>query len=250
MPTEPQVCLFTIRGEFGHWRKWFTTTSALTYSFPPRTALIGMIGAILGIQRHNVPKVFPLSATRIAVCPLARIEKDMFPIKWRQSPPAISGRVFRLNKMVESFQENLEVVRRPNFLIAFWHQEERLLKELVERLKNKRWVYPPYLGIMGFLADVEWTGYDVAEEIRVDGADIVSVLPLSEQSSKKVDLSESENIIREERVPLEVFPQRTFSHLFLAYLSREAKPIVVKVQQGMALFKLRNSGHVIAFFEQ
>ncbi|MEW6070945.1 MAG: CRISPR-associated protein Cas5, partial [Candidatus Thermoplasmatota archaeon] len=44
---EPLV--FTIKGQFAHWRKWFTTTSPLTYSFPPRTAVIGLIGAILGV---------------------------------------------------------------------------------------------------------------------------------------------------------------------------------------------------------
>ena len=245
-----EVCLFSVRGEFGHWRKWFTTTSALTFSFPPRTALIGMIGAVLGIEREDVPKVFPFHATHIAVCPVAPIVKDRFPQKWRKSPLSIKSGKVSPEKADKTFQQNLEVVRRPCYMIAFSHKDNELMRELCRRLEERRWFYPPFLGIMGFLADLQWHGFDVAMERRVHDAEIRSVLPLDETLSKEVDLSESWGIIREERIPLDVLRGRSFRHLYLAYVSRDAKPMKLKSQKGVRLFRLRHQGDFIAFFEQ
>lgn len=244
------VYLFTIRGTFGHWRKWFTTTSALTYSFPPRTSVIGMIGAILGVPRSELAKRFPVDATRIAVCPLRPIVKDRLPEKWRQGPPILDKGRLRPAKMIETFQENLEVIRRPYYRVVFWHRDKALMQELKERLQQKRWVYPPYMGIMGFLADIEWEGEDQAEEIAVERADICSVLPLDEAMAKAIDLSESEAILREERVPNEVFPDRRFRHLYLAYLSREAKPLKVQMKPSFfRVFSLHTRKEAMFFLE-
>lgn len=251
MGGEMPVCLFTVRGAFAHWRKWFTTTSALTYSFPPRTSVIGMVGAILGIARSELAKRFPADATRIAVCPLRPIVKDRLPEKWRQGPPILDKGRFRPAKMIESFQENLEVIRRPCYRVVFWHRDESLMREFKERLQQKRWVYPPCMGIMGFLADVEWEGEDWAEEISVERADICSVLPLDEATARVIDLSESEAILREERVPNEVFPDRTFRYLYLAYLSRDAKPLKVRCADGkIPISVLRKNEVQCLFFER
>ncbi|MGQ9729347.1 MAG: hypothetical protein ACUVSC_12675, partial [Candidatus Fervidibacter sp.] len=86
-------------------------------------------------------------------------------------------------------QANLEVICRPHYRIVFWHRNEKLVQELVERLKSKRWFYPPYLGIMGFLADVEWESEDVVEERETEQAFIYSVLPLTEAMAQRIDLS-------------------------------------------------------------
>lgn len=251
MTDDIPVCIFTVRGAFGHWRKWFTTTSALTYSFPPRTSVIGMIGAILGIPREEIARQFPMSGTRTAVCPLRPIVKDRLPEKWRQSPPRIIRGKFDPAKMDESFQENLEVIRRPHYRIVFSHSDKSVMRDVRERLQQKRWVYPPCLGIMGFLADVVWEGEDVAEEIEVEQADILSVLPLTEAMAQAIDLSETAALLREERIPNEVFSDRTFRHLYLAYVSREAEPLSVRAKKGkLPAFVLKQGQWQGVFFEQ
>ncbi len=251
MTQEIAVSIFQVRGQFAHWRKWFTTTSPLTYSFPPRTAVVGMVGAILGVPREEVAKVFRLNDTRIAVCPLRPIQKDRLPQKWRQTPPRISKGKFDPAKMGESFQANLEVIRRPHYRIVFWHCDSQLMQELTERLQSKRWFYPPCLGIMGFLADVEWEGEDVAEECETEQASIRSILPLTEAMAQRIDLSGSGAYIREERIPYDVFPNRRFRHLDLAYISRNAEPLEVRAREGkFPSFVLRHSQWQGVFFEQ
>jgi len=248
-----KVCIFQIKGQFAHWRKWFTTTSPLTYSFPPRTAVIGLIGAILGIDRvqDKVPEVFPIKKTHVAVCPLSPIRKDRLPENWRQTPVSVKGGKIdktALSKFNEGFQANLEIIRNPCYRIIFWHKELSLMDDLIKRLKDKRWVYPPYLGILGFLANVEFEAEDEVEEQKADRIELHSILPLSKTSAQQVDLSDAESFIREERVPLDVLPGRRFKHLHLAYVQPNASPLVVKANE-LAYFHLKKLNSNVIFFE-
>jgi len=247
------VLVFRVKGQFAHWRKWFTTTSPLTYSFPPRTAILGLVGAIAGVQRDEIPEKFPLQATKISVCPLTRIVKDRLPETWYWSPVRIVDGEIQLGEKkeaIKTFQVNLEVIRYPYYRIIFWHEDEKLMAELAARLREKRWFYPPCLGIMGFLADIEFEGEDEAEEAEGGKIELNSILPLDEDSPL-LELNPSGNYIREERLPLEVFPGRQFDYLRVAYIESSAQPLSLKVKEGVMKYALlKKSGFRIMFFEQ
>ena len=78
--------IFDIFGEYGHFRKFNTTTSPLTYSIPTPSSIFGLLGAILGIERedsHNkigekkehLREVFSSKNAAVAVRPLSEIKK-------------------------------------------------------------------------------------------------------------------------------------------------------------------------------
>ena len=48
-----KIIIFDIWGDYAHFKKPYTTTSPLTYSIPSRTALTGIIGAIMGIRKDK-----------------------------------------------------------------------------------------------------------------------------------------------------------------------------------------------------
>ena len=52
--SKPEVTVFDVWAPFAYFRKPFTTTSALTFNFIPRSAIEGLIGAILGIRRKDI----------------------------------------------------------------------------------------------------------------------------------------------------------------------------------------------------
>src|SRR5947209_12195430 len=51
--------LISIGGNWGHFKKPETNNNPLTHDFITKTALIGMIGAVLGIERPEMRQVFP-----------------------------------------------------------------------------------------------------------------------------------------------------------------------------------------------
>jgi CRISPR-associated protein Cas5h len=51
-----KVLVFDITSDYAHFRKPYTTTSALTYSVPPRTAIVGLVGNIIGVKSGGFGK--------------------------------------------------------------------------------------------------------------------------------------------------------------------------------------------------
>lgn len=250
-----KVCIFRINGQYGHWRKWFTTTSPLTYSFPPRTSVVGLIGAIAGVKRERIASIFPCARTQIAICPTKPIVKDRMPENWRQSPVSFrNGKLDKCSaeKSVEGFQSNLEIVRDPSYRIVFGYQgkKEFAMEEFIQRLKQKHWTYQPYLGIMGFLADVEFESEDDAVNQEGKEVELHSVLPLSEATEHLVDISESEVYTREERMPVEVLLGRQFLYLNVAYIQSNGKPLLVKAKsKPVSYFRLKHLQQNVIFLE-
>lgn len=50
---------FNISGNWGHFKKVDTNNNPLTHDFIPKTALIGLIGAVNGIERNEMKELFP-----------------------------------------------------------------------------------------------------------------------------------------------------------------------------------------------
>jgi len=48
-----KVLVFDIWGDYGHFRKFYTTTSPLTFSFPPPPTIAGILGAIYGTDKKT-----------------------------------------------------------------------------------------------------------------------------------------------------------------------------------------------------
>ena len=46
-----KVLVFDIYGDLAHFRKFYTTSSPLTFPFPPPSTIKGMLGAIIGVDK-------------------------------------------------------------------------------------------------------------------------------------------------------------------------------------------------------
>ena len=47
-----KVLVFDIWADYGHFRKFYTTTSPLTFSFPAPSTIAGILGAIYGAGKY------------------------------------------------------------------------------------------------------------------------------------------------------------------------------------------------------
>ena len=248
-----EVCLFQVKGSHAYWKKGFSSgSSPLTFGFPPRTAVIGLIGAILGIERDKLAEEFQIQETNTAVIPLSPLTKDHLPQNWRQGPPTIEKKKVIPAKFNESFQANIEIVRNPRFSIVFAHRNQNLMHELLKRLQEKKWFYPPYLGSLGFLADVDFEHEDEASETTGKEIMIHSVFPLTEDQAKFVGFHQDNLCIREEGVPLNVLKGRVFRYLAFAYAEKTGRPLKVVAKDNthpIRYFHLNKADKNVVFFE-
>jgi CRISPR-associated protein Cas5h len=55
-----KIVKFRLSGDYGHFKIPYTNNNPLTYSFIPKTALMGLIGAVVGIERNDMKRLFPI----------------------------------------------------------------------------------------------------------------------------------------------------------------------------------------------
>lgn len=158
-----KLLVFNISGEYGHFRKFNTTSSPLTYSIPTRTALAGILGAILGIERETATNVFAEGVT--PVNEIFGPENADFAIQILK-PVKKSNIGFNLldtGKSPSSFfniqnrtQIEFELLKNPSFRIFFRHSDTAIFRELSERIKSRNHHFTPYLGLSQFTAFIEF----------------------------------------------------------------------------------------------
>lgn len=163
MPTKVErVLIFDLKGPFAHFRKYYTNSSSLSYSFPPRTTLIGLIAGLIGDERDSYYEKFSDEHCKVAVSVRKSIRKIMQTVNYTSTKSEHKysfGGV--LKGEVRHTQIPLEVVcpkvdEELVYRIYFHHTDPDTYKKVEERLTEKRFIYPPYLGITEFLGEIEY----------------------------------------------------------------------------------------------
>lgn len=193
-----EILIFDISSEYGHFRKFNTTTSPLTYSVPTRPAIAGLAGSILGIERETGPNKFregvtPLSEllsqqnASIAVQLLKPVKKtnigfnlvstknfrDYFNINDRDNKGSIKDTYRRT-------QIEYELLKNPAFRIFISLEDNELFQKLTESVKYKRTHFTPYLGLSQFTAQTEYVDVCQAKMLQTnDYLDVATAINLS-----------------------------------------------------------------------
>ena len=72
-----EIIQFDISGKFAHFRKYYANNTALTYSLPPRTTVMGILAAILGRSRDSYYEEFSSDKILIGIAIKTPIKKKI-----------------------------------------------------------------------------------------------------------------------------------------------------------------------------
>jgi len=166
-----KLLIFDIKGPVAHFRKFYTNSSSLSYTFPPRTTITGLIAGILGRPRDSYYEEFSSEQCKIAVSIKTRLRKIMQTVNYVQTKKDKGG-IKAVNLSAGHTQIPLEIVlplknsEKLKYRIYFYHNGKTLF-ELKEALESSKFFYPPYLGISEFIAEVKFV--DSIEENQISG---------------------------------------------------------------------------------
>lgn len=154
-----KLLIFDIKGPAAHFRKFYTNSSSLSYTFPPRTAITGLVAGILGRERDSYYEELDSERCRVAISVRTPVRKIMQTVNYvRTKSPG------ELNLSAGHTQIPLEIVlplknsERINYRIYFYHSDE-VMHELKKILESDKFVYPPYLGISEFIAELNFIDF-------------------------------------------------------------------------------------------
>jgi len=136
-----KVISFRLSGEFASFRDPSVTSNQLVYLIPSKTALVGIIGAILGVERgHDFESMYGkayldlYSKTRIGIELLSEPSKFTFFTNHRSL------------KEDKTKPYKTEVLMSPSYTAYVSIEDEQTSRSFLDALENNSFVYPPYLG--------------------------------------------------------------------------------------------------------
>ncbi len=170
-----KFAVFELSGKYAHFKVPESTRGNFTFPFPPRTALMGLIAGILGIQRNSYwQESQEFYSSKIAIEVLNTVVKDNLKVNYTQTKTTTSLRKLGVpitilipkdpgNPKSRGFitQYKLNLLKNVYYRIYVSIDDEELHKQLVKRLQEKKYVYPPYFGHVNFFANIDYIGnYD------------------------------------------------------------------------------------------
>jgi CRISPR-associated protein Cas5h len=147
-----QFVSFEVASEMAHFRRPYAITTALTFPIPPRTALCGLVGAILGLPKNVCLDSF-------------RDDQALFGLQLMR--PFVSGHVsinllqtkgnssFRPLAVNPRSAMRYEIIRCPHYRILFSHPS--LGCRLMDCLKGGETYHTPCLGLAWMIAWIQGT---------------------------------------------------------------------------------------------
>lgn len=195
-----KVIGFELSADMAFFRRGYTTTSTLTYSFPPKTVISGLLAGVLGKQESEYREVFNTSSIALVIAsPLRKLFMKQNLLYTKGSP---GEAYYRSEKRL---QVPFHYILHPRYRIYFYAEGD-IYDQLKYMLENRYTVYTPYLGVANCLANITYLGEFGVSEKEVNGSSISidSIIPLDVLPISSIDFNAGNNELRlvRERVPI------------------------------------------------
>lgn len=155
--------LLNISGNWGHFKKVDTNNNPLTHDFITKTALIGLIGAVNGIERKEMKNLFPQLSEDLSYS--VAVNKHVRKESW-----GFTLRSVKVN--LEKAPWQFEFLKSPDFTVVVALKSDRskgVFDVFSENVKNGNACFNPTLGLANCPADIAYLDYGMLSE-KKEGA--------------------------------------------------------------------------------
>lgn len=171
---------FTLNGQYAHFKRLEGSMVKQTHTIPTRTALYGLIGAIMGAERDTYYESYH-STLSVAIIP-KNIRRQRIP--QLQVSTGSTPRLGKTGLRIPEHNKNrqrvaIEYLANPEYTVYLTGPDE-FIDEFKSRLIHNRYEYTPYLGTTECLCNIEFE--DTVELSQSNSIKVDSVV-----SEDKVD---------------------------------------------------------------
>ncbi len=218
--------------KYGHFCRAEANRTALTYPLPPRTAVLGLLGAILGLEKDRI--AVELGDIRLSV-------SGEFPrrfwhrVKLRKDPPTelpwSKPRPPKGTRPEEATLVLQEWLWKPDFRIhCSCRNDSALFDKLESRIRKRQWHFTPCMGLSELLCDLAYESVSKAAKLPRGVHEVSGYCPAG--LGKLV--GREGLAIRLTRMPYGVSEDRVFTHQSF-YLEHHGRPIPVETDSAWSL---------------
>jgi len=234
-----KLLVFRLWGDYAHFKKFYTTTSPLTFEFPPPPTLFGIISAIIGLDKTEYLDHFQNPDDfKLAV----RITKPIKKVRWTENLIDTKHHFWRIKNRT---QIRTEFLKGPSYHIYFWHNDASIYNRLKEQLHNHRSVYSVCLGLSELLANFEYIEESGVGSVHSDqDIDLLTVLPESYLSDDHSIHFEGNREIFKVNYPILMQSNRIVTKREDIIFERNGRPISCRLKKHWEI----ETGEKIVFF--
>lgn len=222
--------VFDLKGKFAHFRKFYTNSSSLSYSVPPRTTIEGLIAAILGYERDSYYEILNSEKLNIGLRKLTPTRKIVQSINYVKATS-----ISHVIKPKEHTQVPFEIVTSKDNLeyrVYVNHVDEDIMKELEDRLKNNNFYYVPYLGVASFNLSIQFKGrFEGRYKTDDDFVEISSLVRKSLIKEGGLDVN-IDGILVKEKMPRDFTKDRIVKEIEDYIFEENGKPLRVRLNSN------------------
>lgn len=242
-----KILVFDIFGDYGHFRKFYTTSSPLTFSFPPPSTIAGILGAIYGVGKNEYLEVFSLDRCKIGIKIVNPVKKVRMGINLINTKDNFWRPVLKINpksKHEPRTQIRTEFLKEPYYRIYLAHENEGIFQAIANLLKGHKSIYTVSLGLSELLADFKFVG-EYESEQKSDNEFVELQTPVIESELIKNGLEiETGKKYFKEKMPIKMNQERIVEKYDDVIFEPDGKTIKAKVKN---YYRLEN-GENITFF--
>ncbi len=189
-----EFLVFDVSGRYATFKIPETTRGALTFPFPPRTAILGLIGAILGLPRNSYwDEANPIRNSIIALEVIQPGRRVGITVNFTQTkyPTRIGDVMIPIPSDPETqrgmnTQQRLDLLVEPKFRFYVDLNDDELTNDLELAIQEHVFTYPPYLGHANMLAELDFIARCGYKRLAAGEHIVSSIVPLSIDSHMKI----------------------------------------------------------------
>jgi CRISPR-associated protein Cas5 subtype I-B len=152
---------FIVSGAWGHFKKPETNNNPLSHDLITKTALIGMIGAVVGYERSDMKRIFPILSEDLlyGVCLLCPVKKTSWRFTSRKA----------INPTAGGSPKGFEILKNPSYLVSLALKDARsnqTFDDFKDSVRKGEAIYTPVLGWHNCPASLKWKSEGIFSEER------------------------------------------------------------------------------------
>lgn len=236
MPESPLV-IFDLTGAFAMFREFYTNSSSLSYPFPPRTTIAGLIAGLLGYERDSYSEDLGLGRCNIAVSVRVPVRRVMQTVNyvmtegsvWTRHAGGFDGSGD--NPLPTPVEWVFPALGEPRlrYRVFVHHSDPVFAERLSGTLRDGSHVYPPYLGMSECLGEVEHVATLENWELLVKDSEVsLSTVVPSEAIAGSPRLEAGMQIIKE-RTAFALGANRRLLSIGDVIYERNCNPITARI---------------------
>ncbi|HEY5536603.1 MAG TPA: type I-B CRISPR-associated protein Cas5b [Ignavibacteria bacterium] len=225
-----KVIVFDIWGNYAHFKKIYSTTSALTYPIPLKTSIYGYVSSIIGGSDLDKNDNKYLESFKEGLCKIGI--QIMSPLIMQRINTNLRPKFGSLGWNDNRKPTMMEYVYNPKYRIYFYHSNNELYNKLKINLEEHKSFYTPVLGLAYLISNFEYIDEcEVIEKNKNELTLINSVIPKSFFLDFDIDstFDDENEIVEINQYAVEMDNERNVTKRDDILFDRKAKPIKAKV---------------------